>query len=157
MKCKDIRLWLMDGKGESETLPVQIRNHLRSCSSCARFWEDLSLVQDRIGLLPAVTPPLRLQEETRRLCLEALEAQETEAPAAGLRRAPLPKIIWAALFLLLGLTAGIVTSLFTDLDLSRGLELKSAIILTIMIQNGVMLFFAPLLLNKLRFSRPETL
>ena len=153
MKCKDIRHWLMDGKGDSRVVPAQIQTHLSSCSSCARFWENLSFVQNQMDLLPTAVPPPRLREETHQLCRSALEGMEKASPALGLRRAALPKIIWAAVFLLLGLTAGLVTTLFTDLDLSEGLTPKSALIVTIMIQNAVMLFCAPVLLR--RRHRPE--
>ena len=154
MKCKDIRHWLMDGKGESRVLPAQIQNHLSSCSSCARFWENLSFVQKQMDLLPAAALPPELREETHQLCRSVLEGLEDAAPASGFNRAGLPKIIWAAVFLLLGLTAGIVTTLFTDLNLSEGLTPKSTLIVTIMIQNAVMLFFAPVLLRRHQRSKP---
>lgn len=155
MKCKNIRHWLMDGKGKSSVLPAQIQIHLRSCSSCARFWEDLSFVQRQLEQLPPVTPPPQLREETRQLCLSTLNDSEEAVPARGFRRAQLPNIIWAAVFLLLGLTAGIITTLFTELDLSEGLTPKSALIVTIMIQNAVMLFFAPVLLRRKHRPEPE--
>jgi len=155
MKCKDVCSFLLDGKGESGIMPAPIENHLRSCSSCTRFLEDLSAVEGYMDSMPSLSPPEQVRDKTFQLCLASLEAQERAAPGVNTGRKRLPKIIWAALFLLIGLTAGIVTTLFTDLNLSEGLTPKSAMIATIMIQNAVMLFFAPVLLRKFRTSKTD--
>ena len=157
MKCKDVRLWLLDRRGESRILPDQIKRHVRSCSSCGSFRDDLSAIQGQMDILPQLAPPSSVLEGTRRLCLSSLEADRNRDPELQRGNIRLPKIIWAAVLLLLGLTAGMVATLFTEINISEGLNPKSALIVTIMIQNAVMLFFTPVLLRKHRSARPDSL
>lgn len=156
MKCKDVRLWLMDNREDSLILPDQIERHLRSCSSCASYWEDYSFIHGQMNTLPKMAPPSSFLEKTRVLCHSSLEDGRDMVTGLEPSHIHLPKIIWAAVFLLLGLTVGMVTTLFTEIDLTEGLSPKSALIVTIMIQNAVMLFFTPVLLRKYRSAKPDS-
>jgi hypothetical protein len=61
-----------------------------------------------------------------------------------------PKIIWVALFALVLLTGILIISLLPDFEIEESLSLKTVLIFTLLVQNATMLFFAPVLIQKLR-------
>jgi hypothetical protein len=61
---------------------------------------------------------------------------------------PVPWIIWVALVSLIVLTAFLLVSLFKDIRLSQPLSFEGAFVLAVILQNAVMLFFAPVIIRK---------
>jgi hypothetical protein len=64
-----------------------------------------------------------------------------------------PKVIWAAVFALVVLTGILIVSLLPGLEIEAGLTPKTVLVFTLIVQNAAMLFFAPVLIHKLRLPR----
>ena len=154
MRCKDIERLIIDEPGR--TLGRQelnaIEQHVTRCSSCARFLEDLQRIRNSFKTLACPDPPEELLRRTESLCYAEMEVMRVSGFSAirGIHPKSAPKIIWAALFALVVLTGILITSLLPGFEMEATVSLKTVLIFTLIIQNAAMLFFAPVLIQKLR-------
>jgi len=132
-----------------------IEQHVAQCPSCSRFREDLNRIRNGLKAPPCHEPSEELLTTTRALCYAKIEAMGVSGTGAltGDRSRPVPKVIWAAVVTLIVLTGIIVISLLPELEIEEPLSLKTILAFTLIVQNAAMLFFAPLLIQKLRFPK----
>jgi len=154
MRCKDIERLIIDEP--DRTLSRQelnaIEQHVTRCSSCARFLEELHRIRNGFKTLTCPDPPEELLRRTESLCYAEMEAIRVSDSGVIQRTPPrsVPKIIWVALFALVLLTGILIISLLPDFEIEESLSLKTVLIFTLLVQNAAMLFFAPVLIQKLR-------
>lgn len=154
MRCKDIERLIIDSSDEelsAEELKA-IEKHVAHCALCARFQEDLEKIRIGIKAMPQPVLPPGLAQETRIRC----QAEMSREPAAATKIARLtpsesiPKSVWAALLPLILLTVFLIIPVFKEIRLDQTLTSASVVALTIIIQNAVMLLFAPILIRRYR-------
>ncbi len=97
-----------------------------------------------------LTPPSELERRIRDMCQEELSSRlAAEKQRVSLTHpSHVPWIIWVALVSLIVLTALLLVSLFKNIGLNQPLSFGDAFILAVILQNAVMLFFAPVIIRK---------
>jgi len=132
-----------------------IEQHVVQCPSCSCFREDLNKIRNGLKAPPCHEPSEELLTATRARCYAKMEAMRVSGTGVlpGSRFRPVPKIIWAAVVALVVLTGIIVISLLPGLEIEEPLSLKTILAFTLIVQNAAMLFFAPVLIQKLRFPK----
>ncbi len=143
--------------GVDRTLSRQEQNafekHVTQCSSCARFQEDLHMIRSGITALPCPAPTEELVNKTKSLCSAEMEIGGVPHSSSIQLSHPkaVPKIIWAALCVLVVFTGIFIISLFPlGFEIEESVSLKTVLIFTLIVQNAAMLFFAPVLIQKFR-------
>ncbi len=159
MRCKDIERLIIDSSDEdlsSEELSA-IEKHIVHCALCARFRDDLEKIRMGVKTMPQPALPPDLAQKTRLRC----QAEISRRPAAVKKTAKLipsdaiPKYVWAALLPLILLTVFALAPTLKGIRLDQTLTFTSAAALTIIIQNAVMLLFAPILIRRRRWKKQD--
>jgi len=153
MKCKYFEKLFINA--QVNELDAQAKNsmekHVTSCRNCEKLVKDLSLIQSGLQQIQVPSPPDQLLQKTRLACHAVVEAKGVVNEKSWLQSLSFtPKLVWIGLVLLLALTQLIASPLFPDTIENQTLSFRGAMILMLMIQNITMLFFAPLLLERLR-------
>ncbi len=154
MKCKEIQRWLIDLAEESldeDRLP-QVEEHMAQCAECACFEDDLEKIRVAVNKSRTPAPAEDLFRQTRLICHEVLKTSDS-AESGFLNRikaTSIPAHIWLAFAILLVLTVIVILALLKELATDDPLSLQAVVTLSLMIQNAVMLFLAPLVLQKYR-------
>jgi signal transduction histidine kinase len=160
MRCKDIERLIIDSSDEdlsAEELSA-IEKHVASCALCVRFRDDLEKIRMGIKVMPQPVLPPALAQKTRLRC----QAEISQQPAAAKKIAklipsdPIPKYVWAVLLPLILLTVFVIVPVFKEIRLDQTLTFTSVVALTIIIQNAVMLLFAPILIRR-RHSKKQNI
>ncbi len=152
MRCQDFERLIIEA-GEGKLSPEErltMERHLAQCPACAEFrdsWEDLHLSLEKA---PAPPLPPELEQRVRLACHEELGTRPTRRPrprrAAAAVRVPWP--IWVALAVLTVLTAAFLVPGVEGFLRDQKFTLEAVLVLGIILQNALMLFFAPVILNK---------
>jgi anti-sigma factor RsiW len=159
MRCKDIQRLIIDSADEdlkSEEMRA-IERHIAHCALCARFRDDLEKIRTGIQKMPPPILPPDLAQKTRLRCYAEMSRQPAAAPkiARLTPSEPIPKYVWAVLLPLILLTILIIVPAFKEIRLDQTLTFTSVVALTIIIQNAVMLLFAPILIRRHRWKKPD--
>ncbi len=159
MRCKDIERLIIDSSDEdlsSEELSA-IEKHIVHCALCARFRDDLEKIRMGVKTMPQPVLPPDLAQKTRLRC----QAEISRRPAAASKIArlipsdPIPKYVWAALLPLILLTVFVLAPALKEIRLDQTLTFASVVAFTIIIQNAVMLLFAPILIRRHRWKKQD--
>ena len=110
-------------------------------SESASLEEDLGEIRAHFQEAPIPMPSDEFFERTRSLC------------HARLVRPSIPKIIWVAFAALLILTGTLMLPLAREIGLDQPLSLPTVGVLILILQNLLMLFFTPVLIQKVRFRK----
>lgn len=152
MKCKDIEQLIIDSleKDLSEEELSRIEQHVSQCERCQRFEEDLKNIRMYLKKIKTIAPSAELMRRTLALCHSELTTRHglDKKTIHQIRSAPIPLLIWVAFVSLTALTVTLALPLLRGLQLTQTLSLPIVVVLAIMIQNAVMLCFAPLLLRR---------
>lgn len=156
MRCKNIERLIMASSDE-ELSPEEIKaveEHLAGCTHCAQLRDDLKKIWMGVKSMPKPVLPPDLVEKTRQVCYSEWKKQ-SEAAKSALRvsPSPIPIYVWAVLIVLTVLTMFITIPVISEIKLDEPLTFKSAAVLALIIQNAVMLFFAPILIRKYRSKK----
>jgi len=158
MRCKDIERLIIASSDEdlsSEELKA-IEQHVGRCEHCARFQGELGKIRTGIKAMPMPELSADIAENTRLRCYAEMKKQRKAAlekrSSPALSR-PIPVYVWATLFVLTLLTMVITFPVIGEIRFDQTLTFKAAAVLTLIIQNAVMLFFAPILIRKYRSKR----
>jgi anti-sigma factor RsiW len=156
MKCKDIERLIIYSSEEdlSSDELSEIEKHVSECSQCARFQEELQKIRLCIQETPSLKPPADLAKKTQLMCHARINTLPLQAKRNGAQAllARIPQPMWVALFSLIGLTLMWIFSLLEDFKLNQPFSFQTMAILFLVIQNAVMLFFAPILIRKYRMK-----
>lgn len=159
MRCKDIERLIIDSsdKDLSQEELSTIEKHIARCALCARFQDDLEKIRTGVKTMSQPVLPPDLAQKTRRRC----QAEISRRPAAASKIAklipsdPIPKYVWAVLLPLILLTVFVLAPTLKEIRLDQTLTFASAAALTIIIQNAVMLLFAPILIRRRRWKNQD--
>lgn len=159
MRCQNIERLIIDSSEGilSQEEQRAIERHVAECAECARFQDDLKNIRISLTKMPAPSLPDELGRRTRILCHAELKARlaSEKQRVSQTRPAPVPWVIWAALISLIGLTVFLMVSLFKDIGLNQPLSFESVFVLCLILQNAVMLFFAPVIIRKYCSPKPR--
>jgi hypothetical protein len=106
--------------------------------------EDLKEIRIHLKEVPIPMPSDEFFEKTRSLC------------HAKLKRTSVPNFIWAAFAALLVLTAILVMPLAKEIGLDQPLSFPTIGVLILVFQNLLMLFFTPVVIQKFRFKKKDS-
>jgi hypothetical protein len=157
MRCKDIERLIIDSSDEALSLEElsAIEAHIAHCALCARFQDDLEKIRIGVKAMPQPALPPDLAQKTRVRC----HAEISQKPAAASKIArlipsyPIPKYVWAVLLFLIILTVLIIVPELTEIRWDQSLTFTSVVALSIIIQNALMLLFAPILIRRRRWNK----
>jgi hypothetical protein len=157
MRCKDIELLIIDSSDGNLSLEElsAIERHVSHCALCARFQDELEKIRMGVKTIPQPILPPDLAQKTRLRC----QAEISQQPATATKNAklipsdPIPKYVWAALLPLILLTVFALAPTLKEIRLDQTLTFASAAALTIIIQNAVMLLFAPILIRRRQWKK----
>jgi hypothetical protein len=151
MRCKDFERLILSlhDEGLDDHTSEKLKHHKAVCPRCAAFEDDLEKVRVSLRCLPFQTPSEEFFEQTRSRC-HAVLGRPARAGRKFLRPS-IPRWIWAAFSVLLGLTGVLMLPLAGGIDFSQPLTFPKLAVVILALQNLVMLFFSPLLLQRIRF------
>lgn len=154
MQCKDIEQLIigLSGKHLNREELSYLERHLSSCERCACFKEDLNRIRQGLEAMPIPQPSDDLVRQTRFKCYTKLKTMHVGKSIDISHVSVISGSIWAMLFILIALTLIWSVSLLKNFNVSQPLSSQTIAVLAIMIQNGVMLCFAPLLIGKCRLG-----
>jgi anti-sigma factor RsiW len=157
MRCQDIERLILDADERelSQEERRSIEQHLDQCAACGSFrdlWEDL---QASFQKAPAPGLPSGLEERVRLACHEELSSrlQRRTRRARSTTSAAVPWPIWAALAVLTVLTAVFLVPGIEEFLQNQKATLEAVLVLGLILQNALMLFFAPVIIRRRRVSR----
>lgn len=148
MKCRGFERLIVEAAG-GEPKPedeMRLQDHLRRCASCARFRDDMTKILESAE---TVELPADLDRRTKDLCLALLARPAVKAESA--QSAPgraVPVWLKAVLVLTVILTTAWVLPLFDLPETAEKVPWEAGAAILILIQNGLALFLAPLLLRR---------
>lgn len=148
MRCQDVERLMLESN-EKERAPEERRSlqaHLETCSQCAAFKDFRAGLRSVWENAPAPDLAPEFIEKVRRRCHDEL-VQGPSRPAAGV-----PWPIWAAFGVLTVITLGFFIPQILDFFSSREFTPALAWLLIILMQNAVMLFFAPVIMRHSRIG-----
>ena len=149
MQCRNIERLIIESTEENLSPESQkiIIEHTALCDSCARFHEYFKEIRNGIQNIPEPAPSLKLLEETHALCLTVLAKGSSAHHLLSKRQnPPVPKLIWAAIFGSMFITALILPSGIKDL-IDRIPSYPSVFLLGMILQNTIVLITAPILIR----------
>jgi hypothetical protein len=112
-------------------------------SESATLEDDLEEIRTHLQEVQIPMPSDEFFEQTRSLC------------HAKLGRSSIPYFIWAAFAALLILTGILMLPLAREIGLDQPLSLPTIGVLILVLQNLVMLFFTPVLIQKFRLRKND--
>jgi hypothetical protein len=144
---------------DEELCPEEVKvveEHLADCAQCTQLRDDLKKIWMDMKAMPKPVLPPELAEKTRERCYAELKKQyEVKKSALRSSPGPIPIYVWAVLIVLTVLTMFVTIPVISEIRLDESLSFKSAAVLTLIIQNAVMLFFAPVLIRKYRSRKQD--
>jgi anti-sigma factor RsiW len=157
MRCKDIERLIIDSSDEdlSQEELNAIEKHIAHCALCARFRDDLKKIRMGVKAMPQPVLPPDLAQKTRVRCHAEISRRPTAAPKISrlIPSYPIPKYVWAVLLFLILLTVLIIVPELTEIRWDQSLTFTSVVALSIIIQNALMLLFAPILIRRRRGNK----
>lgn len=158
MRCKHIER-LIIASSDEELSPEEVKaveEHMLDCAQCAQLRDDLKKIWMDMKAIPKPVLPPELAEKTRQRCYAELKKQSEARKSALLTPpSPIPIYVWAVLIAVTFLTMFITIPVISEIKLDEPLTFKSAAVLMLIIQNAVMLFFAPILIRKYRSKKQD--
>ncbi|MBN1221604.1 MAG: zf-HC2 domain-containing protein [Candidatus Aminicenantes bacterium] len=157
MRCKDIERLMIDASERPLSLDEagMLDRHVLRCVSCSQFKKDLARIREELKTVSVPVLSEDLEERTLAGCRYL--ADRSTLPDSGvlsrIRSASIPGLVWTALILLVILTGILVISFLPGFESGNTVPFQAILALTLLAQNVVMLFFAPVLVTKLRECR----
>lgn len=151
MRCQDIERLMFEASERelSRGEQLAVDRHLARCAACASFrnyWEEI-----QFSLQSASEPklPSGLEERVRLACHEELNSKLRRLtwPALRTPSAPVPWPIWAALAALIILTLAFLIPGIEEFLEKQSFSLRTDFVLVLILQNALMLFFAPIIMR----------
>jgi anti-sigma factor RsiW len=144
MRCQDVERLMIETTEEersSEQRPA-LESHLETCPACSAFRDFRNTLRSALENTTAPDLDADLAERVRLRCHAGL-AQESSRKQAGV-----PWSIWAAFGVLTVITLGFFIPQITEFFATREFTAEIGLLLFIILQNAVMLFFAPIIMRR---------
>ncbi len=162
MKCKDIERLVIASSGrlpDSKQLNA-IHLHVEHCLRCSRLKEDVESLRSLIQQRPDLDLPEDLDKKTYQKCLSEIQSLQKNKQKVKLRQPlqSIPKYMKGVFIFLLVVMVIWFFSFFEDFGIGGGESLSMPTIfgMFLIIQNAMMLLFAPLLIRLIRSKKINT-
>lgn len=162
MKCKDIERKIIASSGglqDSEQLNA-IHLHVEHCSKCSHLKEDVESLRSLLQQRPNLVLPEDLDKKTYQKCLSEIQSLQKNTQKVKLRQQlqSIPIYMKVVFIFLLVVMVIWMFSFLEDIGSGGGESLSMPVIfgLFLIIQNAVMLLFAPLLIRRFRAKKLNT-
>jgi hypothetical protein len=143
MRCQDVERLMVDSSEREMTREEKrlLSNHLESCPDCTAFRAFRAGLRSSWTDVPAPDLEGDLVEKVRRRCHDELRIM------SPLHSAVVPLSIWVAFGVLTVITLGFFIPQVLDLFATKEFTPALGFTLVILLQNAVMLFFAPVIMR----------
>jgi hypothetical protein len=149
LSCRDVERLVLEDEGHElrAALGPLVEDHLRGCGRCRAFAADRSAIREEIGAILWPAPPDKLVRETRRMAFE----EKPERWADGLPAWVL--VAMAVMTIVTGLWLAVSLADVTPEMTLADVPVEAVAAVFVVIQNALVLFFAPVLLRAVRSRR----
>jgi len=161
MKCKDIERLVIKSSGklpDSKQLET-IHLHVEHCNKCSRLKEDVESLRSLLRQRPTLVLPEDLDKKTYQKCVSEIQSLQKNKQRAGFGQhmQSIPIHMKAVFISFLVLTVIWIFPFFKDFGFSgEPLSVSTIFGLFWIIQNAMMLLFAPLLIRRFRPNKLNT-
>ncbi|OGD22473.1 MAG: hypothetical protein A2W03_02620 [Candidatus Aminicenantes bacterium RBG_16_63_16] len=153
MRCQDAERLILESGGLGPEERSKLDTHLARCARCLDFREFWRALQGRVSFTAPAGAPSGLAERVRRAAHAELHSglagEAWWAPADA--RPEVPGFVWAALAAITILTLGFLIPGVQDFVENQKLTLGTGLVLVLILQNTLTLFFAPVVLRRRRY------
>lgn len=151
MRCQDAeRLMIESSEREwSRGTRRALEAHLDSCPDCAAFRDFRVGLRSAREKMSVPEPGAELVERVRRRCQAELFQKPSDRPAT------VPWSIWVAFAVLTVITLGFFIPQIQEFFATQEFTPAIGLMLLVLLQNAVMLFFAPVIMRRQRLGRGE--
>jgi len=148
-RCKDVERLALEGEDRALTAEERrvVEDHLRECGPCRSFASDRALIRDGLASVRWPTPSDEIVRRTRRLVRESGQERARAAVPAWVLIALAAATVITGLWLAISLA-----DVTPDMTLSD-LPAEGLAAVFVIVQNALMLFFAPVVLRTFRAQR----
>ena len=153
MKCKDIETLIIESSGEFRDLDERetVFSHIEQCRRCSRLKEEMENMRSHLQQDTKPNLPEDLDKATYLKCLNELHSLQNNKKKSGLQQQihSIPIYMKIVFVSLLVLTVFWIFPIFKDFGLAGdSLSVPTIFGLFWIIQNVMMLLFAPLLIRR---------
>lgn len=153
MRCQDVERLILEEPELGPEERDEMESHLSRCARCSDLRNFKKALHERVAEVAAPELPAGLDERVRKSAHAELIARLGGRRAAGARpdvKAEVPGLIWAALAAITVLTLSFLIPGVQDLVENQKLTLGTGLVLILILQNALTLFFAPVVLRRER-------
>jgi predicted anti-sigma-YlaC factor YlaD len=145
MRCQDIERLILEAEERelSREERIAVDDHLNHCAECAGFRDFQKELRLSLQNVPAQRLSSELDNKVRLICHTELRRESTGVPW----------VIWAALVVLTLLTIDFLIPRIERFWQDQKITLETALVLVLLLQNALMLFFAPVIMRGKRVSQ----
>ncbi len=160
MKCKDIEKLIIESSGEFSSLEERERilSHIQHCSRCSRLQEDLGNLRGLLNRGCEPDLPEDLDKKTYLKCLSEIYSLQNDKKKESLQKQlqSIPLYMKVVFISLLALTIFWIFPFFEDFGFAdENLSFSTILGLFWIIQNIMMLLFAPLLIRRYQSKKNQ--
>jgi hypothetical protein len=147
MKCKKLEEFIIENMANKKAISEnqQVQEHLLKCKSCARFMQKYFRIQDSIRNVSETVPSDEIVQKTLNLYHTEIEKSSQMIELSKIKSFNIELILFISLIIFTA--AWIFSLLFGTVDPLHLLQNK-IMVFTILLQNGLMLLFLPILLKR---------
>jgi len=152
MKCKQVENLIIDADEETfnERVKSDLENHIRSCSSCANLVKNIKSIRDNEKRLTTIEPSSSLVKDTLELCHLELNQKDQVVTSFSQSKLEAPNFIWATIIAIVIFSIIWFFPVLKELIKENIISDHTIWIFVIIVQNIIMLLFAPLIFNKIK-------
>jgi len=153
MRCKEYEYLIIESteRDLTDSEQMRLKHHCCQCENCSRFKENSEEIRYYLKRYDPPALPADLDKHTKHLCQdEKRRKKEISRYGQSPLRPQVPGYIWAVFALLTILTSFTLFSGLKTLNTDQPLSLGTVLMLTIILQNAVMLFLAPVIIRTKR-------
>jgi len=151
MKCEEYEYLIIESSERDLTDEEQqkLKKHFSQCENCSQFKKNIEEIC--LSLKRSVPPPLpvNLDKKTKHLCADEINRKKRlfrreQKPF----RVPVPRFIWVVFIILIILTSLLLFPELKNVNSDQPLSLWTILMLTVILQNAVMLFLSPVIIRR---------
>jgi len=155
MRCQDIERLILEAEERelSREERLAIDEHLPRCSECASFKDFRKELRLSLQNVPVQRLPSELENRVRLICHSELNSKALGQLRLSRSRKStrVPWMIWASLVVLTFLTIDFLIPRIEEFWQNQKFTLETVLVLILMLQNALMLFFAPIIIRRPRY------